>query len=664
MLRSSRQRARAGLQRLRRRAPPVAPTLPPYAPILQRLAYLAVGDADSAAALTAALLLEGPATFGAAVRLLHARLPDGWLSWPGEAGPAEWLALRLRPEQAHRLLSMLGEWRPHERLALALYLEQDVRRDELDAWLGSTGMAERLSTALSALGARLGLVPPGGSSATCQALALDLVDHDHDQIDPMVRRHCAVCAACQARRAGLIRTRHLLATALRVSFRATPPPLTPLLQREGERRRRHRQARWRRLALLPALLLLLGAVLQQPAPPPPSTTAPPGDARAIIARALRRFDTPPRHSGILHERATINRRGTPLTIERWFDYRPPHRLRLTVRRTDRATPILDLAANGPDRLTYLFDPVIGRPHGGTLRNADLTRLMPLLAQLPATGTLGMMPVPQQDLDLSLLAEAWRGDPALLGSTRWRDRPAWLIIADTADQQRLTLTIDQATLSLLEARHSAASAGVASAAQRWRVETIAVLPDEAVPNGQFVLPPQTAIDAVDPRQLLRPPLAELSLPAAARLTLMAVPDTLPEAPLLAFIRNRAGLRTSIYQVYEGRWSTLIITAPPIFPPLEPRPLPLRTENGRYALMETTLPQTTALEFTLDAAPKRRMRLYLWHLLADDAAREALAVQTLRSLRLIEPATADRAAVRFLEPSRSVGSRLQHVPPTQP
>ncbi|WP_025746066.1 hypothetical protein [Kallotenue papyrolyticum] len=646
--------------RLRRGAPTTAtPTLPPYASTLTRLAYLATGDADSAAALIATLLLERPTSFGQAVRYLAARLPESWLSWPGEAGPAEWLALRLRPEQAHRLISMLGEWRPLERLALALYLEQNVRRDELDAWLGSTGMAERLSTAIGALGARLGWVPPGGTAPACQTLMLDLVDQDDEQIDATLRRHCSVCPACRARRAGLLHTRHLLAIALRVCFRRPTPPLVPLLQRAYEQRRQQRPHLLRLALLLPALLLLAG-MLRPPAAPPSAAAAPPVTARQVLERALYRFDRPPQPRGILHERASIRLRDTALVIERWFDYRPPHRLRLTVRRADQAAPLLDLALNGPDHLTYLFDPVIGRPHSGTLRNADLMPLLPLLAQLPTAGTLGLMPVPQEDLDLALLAEAWRGDAALLGSTRWRGRPAWLLIANAGQDQRLTLTVDQQTFSLLEARSSTPGALASSAVLRWRLEDIAVLAPESVPATRFVLPEQPPITALDPRQFLRPPLAELDLRSAAALTLLAVPEAPPEPPLVAAIRNRSSLRAPLYQVYEGRWSTLVITAPPIFPPPETVALTRRFAGGRYAMLATTLPQTTVLEFTLDAAPKQRMRLYLWHLLADDADREALAIQTLASMRLVDDANVARYAERFAMPPHPHSARPTRTP----
>src|SRR5687768_10816216 len=88
----------------------IAPSLLATAPQIFKLAYIAVGDADSAAVLTADVLAQAPANEGAALRILLARVPQGWLSWPGAAGPSEWLRLGLRREQADRLLSVLGEW--------------------------------------------------------------------------------------------------------------------------------------------------------------------------------------------------------------------------------------------------------------------------------------------------------------------------------------------------------------------------------------------------------------------------------------------------------------------------------------------------------------------------------------------------------------------------
>lgn len=90
--------------------PEAEPVLPHFAPQLFKLAHIAVGDADTAAVLTADVLALDPPNEVAALRLLVARLPQGWLSWPGAAGPSEWLRLHLRREHADRLLSVLGEW--------------------------------------------------------------------------------------------------------------------------------------------------------------------------------------------------------------------------------------------------------------------------------------------------------------------------------------------------------------------------------------------------------------------------------------------------------------------------------------------------------------------------------------------------------------------------
>lgn len=622
--------------------------LPSYVSTLFNLTHIAVGDADSAAVLVADVLLAAPQHLGAAVRRLVALLPPDWLSWPNDAGPAEWLGMRLRYEQATRLISILGVWTPRERLALALYLLEEVRRDDLDAWLGTTGMAERLSALISSAGASLGQVPPPGESHDCREVAADLLDVDDSQLGARARLHTIGCAACRAHAAGLRRTRVILRRALDVLFRADVPPHFPRLIAERRIVASYPRTRVRLVALLSVMLLLWSAVARGAEPAqPPAAPPPPLDGPRLIDLAIHRFDDPVRSEGILHERFQIGNGPYPLTIERWFDYRPPHRLRVTVSRRDRAAPLFDLVASGPDRLAYILDPGVVRSYGGATRDPLIAAYIPMLAQLPAIGSLGALPVPQHHLDVPLLAEARRGAPTLLGSVLWRDRPAYLVASTTHTGERLVLTIDRESLSLLEARLMAAAASASTTFRVWEADLVEILLPRDVPASRFYLQQPTEVAQINPRQLFRYPLAELDLPAASRIAIIAVPDALPEPPLIAFIRNRSGLRTPVYQVYEGRWSTLLVLSPAIIH-APPRPLERRFPGGAYTLIDSRLPQTTLAEFALDAAPGRRMRVYFWHMLAADAEREALVERVIRSMVLIEATTIDRYAERFAPP----------------
>src|SRR5689334_14125715 len=161
-----RQRATQTLRHIQQWRHPDPPPIPPYAAALFRLAHIAVGDPDTAAIMAADVVALEPADERAALQLLIKRLPAGWLSWPGAAGPGEWLRLRLRREQADRLLSVLGEWDPDARIGLGLWLLWDVRRDEVDAWLGTHGMPDHIAEFVGYLGEGLDLVPlPGDRPA-------------------------------------------------------------------------------------------------------------------------------------------------------------------------------------------------------------------------------------------------------------------------------------------------------------------------------------------------------------------------------------------------------------------------------------------------------------------------------------------------------------------
>lgn len=634
------------------------PTLPSITPHLFKLAHLAVGDADSAAVLLADVLAlhGGNPDVDEATALLQLveRLPDGWLSWPGGAGPGEWLALGLRREQADRLLSVLGEWGPQDRIGLALYLLWDVRRDDLDSWLGTHGMADHIGWLINYVGDGLDLAAPAGTTPACKETAPDLIDARDPQVGRTVRRHTMGCDACRRRVDGLRQTADVLRIALNVFFRT--PPLPRLPQLVVERRKLLRQPQfkqWKPLVAVAAVLLLWALMFRQPpagaapAPPPPA----PRDAYALLNRALNKFEQDAPRTGILHERVRFLDQDQPLLLERWYGYGRSPRLRITITRPGSATPILDLATDGTEQVAYQLDYSYRSPANALIRNPDVAQLMPLLRQLPVTGSLGDSRIDQRNLDLPLLAQAWRSKNTLLGTTLWRNRPAYLLSSTRPGQDRMILTIDEQTGGLLEVRRASDAGGTATTSAVWQAELVEVVP--TVPSSIFVLPPrETVIPQINPRRFMLQPLSNVDVNTALRISTLAVPQYLPEPSLLSYIRTR-DRGSSVVQMYEGQWSSVAILTPDT---LVRTPLVLDESfrNGRYTLVPHALPNTTIIEFILNGAGNRRMRLYYWHGLSNDTERTAQAKAILESLVPVDTNNNTAYLERFLDPPTAVPS----------
>ncbi len=627
--------------------------LPPYTGPLFRLAHIAVGDADSAAELVADVLASGSrGTYpdeALALRLLIQNLPTGWLSWPGAAGPAEWLRMRVRREQADRVLSVLGEWDAPARVALGLWLLWNIRRDELDAWLGTRGMGDRITEFVGYVGEGLDMVNKPGEQPSCPEVAPDLIDAHEPQVGRAVRLHTLGCEPCRRRAAGLRLTEQVLRNALDAFFRAPPP--ANLASRVARRRRDLRlvfNLPWQPLLIAVAALVFYVGVVRKPA----ATAAPlppPVSATDLIDRALNRFSVTPPHDGVLHERVWLNDGGAHFLIERWYDYGPRERTRITVRRAESESPLLDLGFDGIGRVAYEVDTGMDPRRDALIRRDDLQQLAPLFRQLPAVGSFGDRIVPQRYLDINLLAAARRGNPTLLGTSRWRGRPAYTLMSTTNDGERMSLTVDQATLSLLEARLTPAVSGTVSPRRVWQAELVEVLPPKAIGRTTFELTAREEImPLIDPRQFAALPTDYSDLETAAEVTPLPLPEVLPEDLVQAYLRHSNYSRSAIVQLYEGRWSTLAIAAPRRVEPWRYPRLDQSFAKGRFADVPHGLPETTIIEFVLNDQPGLRMRLYLWHALATDEERTALSRTLLESLTLVDRDNIERFRDRFVSP----------------
>lgn len=646
------------------------PTLPSFTPHLFKLAQIAVGDADSAAMLTADVLAkhvdQPDLPEDALLYTLVKRVPQGWLGWPSETGPGEWLPLGIRREQADRLLSLLGEWQAHERVALALYLLRDVRRDDLDHLLGIDGIGERLGGRINGVGQSLGLIKLTDMGAACMSTAEDLVDADDPQIGRQVRHHTMGCEGCRQRVAGLRRTTQVLRVALGVFFRAKPPAHLARLVVEQRRQQRKLPIKpWHyAVAALVVLLLINNALNDTPAST--AASAPPRPTAAeMLSRALDRFAADAPRAGVLHERIHFANNAEMLILERWYDYGSPQRLRVTVRRQGTTVPILDLSTDGISRIAYDLDQTYRAPSSALIHDPDTATLMPLLRQLPFTGSFGDSRIDQRYLDLTLLAQAQRNGVTLLGTTGWQGRPAALLSSTTSDGSRMILTLDQATASLLEARIMPEMDGATTARTVWQADLFEVVTRAQLPRGVFELSARKhVLPKINPRQFMLSPLANLDINTALATSALPVPQHFPQPPLLAYIRNIERGNAATMQMYESVWSSVAILTPRRSEPLSSRTLDRSFAHGRYALIDHALPNTTIVEFSMSGVDDRRLRLYLWHGLADESERQTLALTILDSLVMID-SSSSIATLDFVAPpgrSRPAGWRLP--PATSP
>lgn len=627
----------------------IAPSLLATAPQLFKLAHIAVGDADSAAVLTADVLAQAPATEGAALRLLVERLPQGWLSWPGACGPSEWLRLGLRREQADRLLSVLGEWDAEERLGLALYLLWDVRRDDLDAWTGATNMDERVRELISYIGEGLRIVEPGGNHDECREIGADLLEANDPQIGRDIRLHTIGCEACRRRVTGLRHTVALLRKALNVFFRAPLPQNFVLLV--DRRQKQHRQEqihRYWRPALGAAVALLLVLRILTHSEPTAETVqaAAPPNATELLDQALNRFARQSRPGGVLHERVRVGKDKNVVVVERWYDYHA-EQLRVTVRRPDQTPPVFDLATDGESWIAYEFNNGAGRPLNVLVRNREIAQLMPLLRQLPFVGSFSETPVNQEYMDLTLLAQARQGKAVLLGTTTKRGRAAYVLSSVRPGFSRTVLIIDRETLSLLEARVAPDVAGNSQTERVWEAEAVEVVPRSGIPTNTFQLSPRTTVvSQIDPRQLVLYGGTNLDIETAVRFGVLPVPEFTPGETLIAHLRGTSGFNAATLQMYESEWSTVAIVTPRIsFRAVPWQDLDRTFAHGSYTLQTLDLPQATMAWFVLNDTPYQAMQLYLWHALADETEREEMIKQILDSLALVDSSNAAAYRQRF-------------------
>jgi hypothetical protein len=636
-------------------------TLPPYTPDLYRFVHFAVGDNTTATNVLAEVLALSPQNIGEAIRLLMLRLPTGWLSWPGAPSPGQWLALGIRREQADSFLSVMGEWTPVDRLALALHLQWEVPREDLDKWLGTSGMAMRVARLIYHAATILKLIDTHADTqddySDCARLAEDLLSAFQQDTDPAVHHHLLSCAACHEHIQGLKQAAKILRQAITVFFPAAPP--TDLMERVAQQPRLSRwqiQGFYSTALIVLALLGIASLIVLRPSSAPLSTTDLPS-AGELLHRAIHRFDHGPRQ-GVLHEQVKFGQGDKAFEIERWYDYRSPHRIKMIVRRPKEATPILDLSTNGTSWVGYKFALNERQFDEALVRDPIIRQVAPLLRQLPFAGAFGRLPIDQDNLDLTLLTRALKGHVSLLGMVWWQKRPAYLLASQQLDDVQLLLTIDHETYSLLEARSISDADNVSTTPILWKSELTEVL--SRAPAGTFQSPTgHTTQFRVDPRRLMQRLPTNMDLSTAVDASPLPMPKTLPDQPLIVQLRELDWPIQSILQLYESEWSTLAIVVPRgTGYPLRFDTLSTTFRHGRYALIPNDRPSVTIAELAFDSMPYRRVLIYYWNALASDAEREATVSELINDLELVDQHNLARYTERFEQPLSSQDDNAVH------
>lgn len=396
-------------------------------------------------------------------------------------------------------------------------------------------------------------------------------------------------ADARALRDGLFQTEATLQQAIPALFAATPPPaLTARLLKEvagGQRSLSALQRRPRLLLVGGVLLLLLLLVMPEvqrfaPEPVQPAVGAAPAIApAALIDAAIHRFERNAPATGLLHEVYQAQLGGERWTLERWYDYSAPHRLKVIAAREGEAMPLYALATDGQGQIQYRWQ---GRAMSGreqsigidvTVTADEIAQLMPILRQQPEVSIFQTSSRPF-DIGPFYLAQARNADLTALGATDIDGRAAQMVTyrttrpfppLDLAANQpesaptQVILAIDTETYALLDVTIVAQSAGESVTQNPWRATSVAV--QASVPLGLFALEPaesqatQTGLASV--RLPTLPAEALLSLDAALATTQRTIylPEQLPAADMRGLAANTGNGHVGL--LYEGAFHTLLL-----------------------------------------------------------------------------------------------------------
>ncbi|MBA3943968.1 MAG: hypothetical protein H0X37_05330 [Herpetosiphonaceae bacterium] len=624
------------LSQWRRQARPPAPA---FADAIVQLATFATGDGPSALELARVALHRAP-SLGYAVTNLDNILPSHWLSWPS-VGPREWLELDLRATDAERLVAVLGEWSPRDRLLLGVWLLLDVPAEDLEQWLHFPGGKARVMTLLRHVARTLGWIEPVNRVVTCLAVMDSLIEADDQQAGRQTRLHLLGCYSCQEERTALQHARSLILKAWRLMFRAPRFYGQTVAQTPAQRERNQWLLR-RAVGLAVCCVVGFATVRASAQTPVPPEAAPTHiTAQSVIERVLHRWEQG-NGTGVAHERYRILSGGQTLVIERWYDWSIEHRLRVMVHAMDGSLR-LDLVTDGQHHLSYTVEtpPFVGRTM--SIDSPGVAQLLPLLRQLPVVGPLGSFPGDLHNADLALVRSAQQARPRLLGTSRVGGRLAIHLLYTDADHVAVHLLIDQQTAAVLRATRLDPETGQSLVV--WQADLLETVPwsNQLDDSAERYSP-----DLPDPRELLAPAPAALTVwTVLSREMPVAFPAALPGTPLGAFLHDQDVPSLAVEQVYEGEdWSLILKTWRLAAPQPPPATFVQHVGDIAYTIIPGGSRDTIAVEWQLGMIA--RGSLLFWHAtLPRD--RQVLTVRSiLGSLTLLTPANAPEIQRRFLLP----------------
>ncbi len=577
-------------------APPLRDIIVRYQDRLYRLALLITGSPSAAAerlvaAFTSPAAQAADPELALALALLPAsntRLPR-WSWWPD----ADLVARsELTSAQATALLNALAQATPLARLQLGLVLVLGLPATAVAQTSESSDEVVAPWQALRCTLAQvLGFVPQQADQAQLLSIARFLSSDLDGAAVVQVRSLLLTDATARSLRDGLMRSDNLLQRALPALFATTLPlSLSERLIRLTEAPRPLSFHILRRpqlilagvVALVVALILVLPELLHTQTTTP-AATAPAGrDPAELVAAAIRRFDQAPLHLGVLNEVYTAELQGQRWTIERWYDYATPHRLKVVVAPEGDTRPFYALATEGRSQVQYRWrygtwsNDIVGLDIQSTAE--EIAAAMPILRQQPDSMFFSREWVEHFDLSQFYLLQAYRSNPTSLGTTTVAGREAWLLTyrseqpfprlpptfqggqsAPALAPARVILALDQQTYALLEVSVLVESAVESVAQKPWRVSRIGVAP--VADNDSFTLTPVRG-------QQQRRGLASARLPELPVETLLSPSEALRRAQAPIYVptylpdQHMRGLMLlngddSIALLYEGPFSLLFI-----------------------------------------------------------------------------------------------------------
>ena len=516
----------------------------------------------------------------------------GYGRWQPSASAQNRAGLAVRQTQA--LMRLIARYAPAERLAVGLSYLRGLSSEEVSLITGQA--VEALNSLLSRfrVDAALALsqVPADAERATLLGLDTWLDGRLSEEEATTWRSLVFADAETRALRDGLLATRNLLPHAINGLFGvAAPATLLPSLQRSttaAPRRRSHRpwlQQRTALATLVSGVLAVAAIIAFAPAllPRTASRSAAPA-AATLISDAIRRFEQPPRTTGVLHERYRVEITGqAPATLERWYSYAAPNALAVEVRGASDQVVRFAMRSDGTGNIGYQVAQRYSSESPNASRRIDY-QLSPdaVQAALPVLRSV-LMPISlygnqraQPEISSLYLAQASASQPVVLGRSSVAGREATLLRYSTnqlptEDQpgraREVLLSFDNQLHALLDVTVVESGSSESVAYRPWRAEQIEVL--DSVPDSQFSFDSVAAQHVSGPRSITMPTIPDrffTTLDTARRESSqpLLLPTTLPDAMRGLVINRRTSSAPNQFTAfYEGEFRSLLLSQDSLF-----------------------------------------------------------------------------------------------------